>query len=257
MPPRKTPTTLTPREARFCAEYIVDYNATQAAIRAGYSPKSAGAIGKENLHKPLIHSELQKQKDLQAERTGITADKVLRELAKIAMQNHAHYLSVNEDGQLVPDFSRMTPDDFAAVSTLEFDTIRPTVARGRRGRRGPRKGSPQTGGVPGAHASLARQYVSKIKMWDKGAALGLLSRHFNLLQPDSVAPPPADDSKRAMIIKVLVSGMDTKAQQRHAVAVQVEEGPSQGALRQNVSQRTPAAQQLIASRQVTSGKPPK
>ena len=47
---------LTPKQARFCEEYLVDLNATQAAIRAGYSVESAGSIGSENLTKPEIRA---------------------------------------------------------------------------------------------------------------------------------------------------------------------------------------------------------
>ncbi|MCD7709166.1 MAG: terminase small subunit [Clostridiales bacterium] len=47
---------MTAKQRRFCDEYLVDMNATQAAIRAGYSAKTADAIGKENLRKPLINA---------------------------------------------------------------------------------------------------------------------------------------------------------------------------------------------------------
>lgn len=65
-------------------EYLVDLNATQAAIRAGYSPDTAGAIGHENLKKPEIALALQEARRAQQERTGITADRVLREIALVA-----------------------------------------------------------------------------------------------------------------------------------------------------------------------------
>jgi phage terminase small subunit len=68
---------LTPKQSLFVKEYLVDLNATQAAIRAGYSEKTAGAIGFENLQKPEIQAELQKGADERAERVGITADFVL------------------------------------------------------------------------------------------------------------------------------------------------------------------------------------
>ena len=50
---------LTPKQARFCEEYLVDLNATQAAIRAGYSVESAGSIGSENLTKPEIRARIE------------------------------------------------------------------------------------------------------------------------------------------------------------------------------------------------------
>lgn len=52
---------LTPKQKRFCDEYLVDLNATQAAIRAGYSKKTARQIGEENLSKPVIRSFIDKR----------------------------------------------------------------------------------------------------------------------------------------------------------------------------------------------------
>jgi phage terminase small subunit len=68
---------LTPKQERFCQEYIIDLNATQAAIRAGYSEKTAYSIGDENLKKPEIASHIQVMLDERSERTEITADYVL------------------------------------------------------------------------------------------------------------------------------------------------------------------------------------
>lgn len=72
---------LNEKQARFAAEYIIDLNATQAAIRAGYSEASAGAIGSENLQKPEIAAEIDRLKAARAETTQINADWVLRRLA--------------------------------------------------------------------------------------------------------------------------------------------------------------------------------
>ena len=76
---------LTPKQAQFVIEYLIDLNATQAAIRAGYSEDTAHTIGCENLTKPYIFRAIQEQKDARAARTLITADRVLQEIGKIAM----------------------------------------------------------------------------------------------------------------------------------------------------------------------------
>lgn len=73
---------LTPKQERFCQEYIIDLNATQAAIRAGYSQKTAGSVGAENLTKPEIQSELARLMSARNQRTEITADWVLKEAAE-------------------------------------------------------------------------------------------------------------------------------------------------------------------------------
>lgn len=70
---------MTPRQLRFVEEYLADPNATQAAIRAGYSAKRADAIGHENLRKPEIAAAIQQAQRERSERTAITADRVLAE----------------------------------------------------------------------------------------------------------------------------------------------------------------------------------
>lgn len=74
---------LTVKQERFCTEYIIDLNATQAAIRAGYSKKTANRIASENLSKPDIQRKIQELQQERAERTEITQDRVLKELAGI------------------------------------------------------------------------------------------------------------------------------------------------------------------------------
>ena len=70
---------LTARQERFILEYLVDLNATQAAIRAGYSPKSARAIACENLAKPDIQEAIALAKQARAEATKIDSEWVLRQ----------------------------------------------------------------------------------------------------------------------------------------------------------------------------------
>lgn len=78
---------LTEKQKRFCEEYLIDLNATQAAKRAGYSEKTAFSIGVENLKKPLIQEYLQDLMKYRSERTGVTAEKVIEELEKIAFSD--------------------------------------------------------------------------------------------------------------------------------------------------------------------------
>ncbi len=73
----------TPKQQRFVAEYLIDLNATQAAIRAGYSRNCAGQIGEENLEKPQIAAAVAEAKQARAEATKINAEWVLRELVKL------------------------------------------------------------------------------------------------------------------------------------------------------------------------------
>ena len=84
--------TLTPKQQRFVEEYLIDLNATQAAKLAGYSEKTAFRIGTENLHKPAIQVAIQEALQKRSDRTEITADSVLRELAVLAFSDMAHYV---------------------------------------------------------------------------------------------------------------------------------------------------------------------
>lgn len=69
---------LNDKQNAFCREYVVDFNATQAAIRAGYSPKTAGSIGHDLLKKAEIQAQVQELRAASAKRLDIEADDVLR-----------------------------------------------------------------------------------------------------------------------------------------------------------------------------------
>jgi phage terminase small subunit len=103
------------KQERFVQEYIIDLNATQAAIRAGYKPKTAYSTGSENLKKPEIQTAIAKAEAERSARTQITADRVLQELAKLAFANMADYMRVGPNGDPVCDFSKLTRDQAAAL----------------------------------------------------------------------------------------------------------------------------------------------
>ena len=74
---------ITERQLRFCEEYTKDCNATQAAIRAGYSPRSAHQIGYENLRKPEIQERLGKLQEETARRNEVTLDEIINDLRRL------------------------------------------------------------------------------------------------------------------------------------------------------------------------------
>lgn len=91
---------LTAKQQRFVAEYLVDLNATQAAIRAGYSEKSADKIGSQLLGKTGVAAGISAAKEARSKRTGIDADWVLRRLAQDATADLADLYT--ESGELKP-----------------------------------------------------------------------------------------------------------------------------------------------------------
>lgn len=89
---------LTPKQQRFVAEYLVDLNATQAAIRAGYSTRTAGSVGSENLKKPEIAAAVQAERAKLASRTGISQDYVLSRLKENAERAMQAVPMMDDDG---------------------------------------------------------------------------------------------------------------------------------------------------------------
>lgn len=75
---------LTPKQRRFIDEYLVDVNATQAAVRAGYPRKSARQTGAENLSKPVIRAEIARRMAERSAKLAVTADSVLARLNREA-----------------------------------------------------------------------------------------------------------------------------------------------------------------------------
>jgi len=106
---------LTAKQQRFVEEYLVDLNATQAAIRSGYSAKNADKIGSELLGKTRVAEAVAEAQEKRSQRTGITQDRVLNELAKLAFANSLDYMVVGEDGLAYTDLSKLTRDQAAAI----------------------------------------------------------------------------------------------------------------------------------------------
>lgn len=110
---------LTKKQQLFVDEYLIDLNATQAAIRAGYSTQTAYSIGEENLKKPEIKNSIEKALAERSRRTGISADRIINELARIAFVNPADI--INFDEATVKDTA--TRDDTATISSVKVKTI--------------------------------------------------------------------------------------------------------------------------------------
>lgn len=136
---------MTNKQEKFCQEYMIDLNATQAAIRAGYSPKTANEQAGRLLVNVSIQNRIAQLQAEQSRRTGISADRVLRELAKVAFANAGDI--VDADATLKEDAS---PDDLAAVQSVRVKVF----------------------GLDGVER--------EIKLADKLKALDLLGRHIGL-----------------------------------------------------------------------------
>lgn len=106
------------KSKRFCHEYMIDLNGTQAAIRAGFSPKSARTHASILLKRTNIQTYLQELRDEQQRRTQITSDRVLQELAKIGFANFKNYL---DDANNIVPFESMDDEITAAVQMVHVE----------------------------------------------------------------------------------------------------------------------------------------
>lgn len=140
---------LTEKQRRFVEEYMIDLNATQAAIRAGYSEDSAGQIGHDNLKKHEIQEALAGARKEQSERTMVTADMVILELARLGFSNMGNYAHWNESGVELKDSSTLTDDALRCVSEV-------------------------------SQTVTAEGGTVKFKLHDKKGALDSLGKHFGI-----------------------------------------------------------------------------
>jgi phage terminase small subunit len=159
---------LTPKQQRFVDEYLIDLNLTQAAIRAGYSRKTAHVIGQENIKKPAVAEAIAARQQSLQQQTGITRDRVLRELAAIGMSDIRRLY--DENGNLRP-IHELDADTAASIAGIETDEIY------------------------GPNTDQGREVIGqtrKVKRFDKTRALELLGRHLGLWQenkpPENVGP---------------------------------------------------------------------
>lgn len=91
---------MTPKQEAFVREYLIDLNATQAALRAGYSERTARQIAAENLRRPEIAAAIQKAMKDRGDRTKVTADRVLMEIERLAMLDPAALVGVKKPADI-------------------------------------------------------------------------------------------------------------------------------------------------------------
>ncbi|WP_095151875.1 terminase small subunit [Pseudomonas sp. Irchel s3b5] len=167
---------LTAKQQRFVDEYLKDLNATQASIRAGYSKKTAASIGQENLTKPEIAKALKEAMQGRSERTAITQDMVLRELAKIGFSDIRKLVRWGETQVRMVDAEEGGDDDLvpyhglALIDSSEVDD--------------------DTAGAI-AEVSQGRDGL-KVKLHDKKGALVDIGRHLGMFAPPGHADLDAE-----------------------------------------------------------------
>lgn len=142
---------MTQKQRLFVDEYLIDLNATQAAIRAGYSPNNADKIGSELLGKTRVSDAIKTAMAERSKRTGINQDRILMELAKIALVNPENV--VNFDEATIREDA--LPEDLAAVASVKVKRFPTKDGEG-----------------------IERE----IKFYDKTKALDLAGRHLGMFK---------------------------------------------------------------------------
>jgi phage terminase small subunit len=160
-PTPKPASELTAKQALFVKEYLVDLNATRAAIAAGYSKRTAEAAGSRLLRNVKVRAEIDKQTADRKQRLSISADAVLQELARIAFANMMDYMTI-QDGDAYVDLSKVTREQAAAIQEITSETY----IDGYEGKGEEKK------------PIVVRR--TKFKLGDKRASLELLGKHLKL-----------------------------------------------------------------------------
>ena len=151
---------LTPRQERFVQEYLIDLNATQAAIRAGYSKKTAEWIGPQQLTKSHVAQAVAQGMKARGERTAVTADRVLLEAARLALFDPRKLF--NDDGS-PKGITELDDDTAAAVAGIEVVEQFEGSGKDR----------------------VFVGYLKKYRIADKNSALEKLFRHHGLYERDN------------------------------------------------------------------------
>jgi phage terminase small subunit len=163
---------LTHRQYRFAQEFVIDFNAAKAAIRAGYSAKTARVIACQNLTKANVAAEVDRLCKRVAEAAEVTSIEVLRQAERICRADLRKVFST--DGTLLPP--DQWPDDIAgAISSVEVSEQSDVVGEDESTR-------------------VVAERTKKIKLWDKNSALDKLFRYHGLYRHDNeqVTPVPQE-----------------------------------------------------------------
>jgi phage terminase small subunit len=172
---------LTAKQKAFCEEYMIDLNATQAAIRAGYSKDTAQEQSSRLLSNVMVQEYVSHLQEARSKRTEITADRVIKELGKLAFGNISNLY--NEAGELA--HPQKLPEEVSA-------TITEVTERS----------------LGGEDPMIERKY----KVADKKASLELLGRHLSIFNDKVKVEQTHDiDKLEAAMEKLKLAGIDLEA----------------------------------------------
>ena len=159
---KKKKNTITPKQKRFCEEYLVDLNGTQAAIRAGYSPKTADRYAGQLLEKTCVQEFIKQRQKALSKRTHITQEKVIGEISKIAFADFTNYADYRTEKTVVDR------DEETGEPIIDYDVVIDV------------KDSKQVDGSVISEIGRGKDGTFKFKLHDKVKALDMLARHLGM-----------------------------------------------------------------------------
>ena len=118
--PKSKDKKLTPKQQKFVDEYLIDLNATQAAIRAGYSAKTAGWIGQKLVAKSHISESIRKRRDALSKKTEVSQERIVLEMKRLALFDVRNFF--RDDGTPIP-IKELSDDAAAAIVGLDVVSI--------------------------------------------------------------------------------------------------------------------------------------
>ena len=118
---------LTPKDARFVEEYVIDLNAARAARAAGFSETTAKAKAfawvQPDGPKPDVYKAVLDRMNKRSEKTEITADRVIQELAKVGFASMRQFVRIDADGQPQIDLTETPEDALDALAEVSTETV--------------------------------------------------------------------------------------------------------------------------------------
>lgn len=171
---------LNPQQLKFIDEYLVDLNATQAAIRAGYTEISAEVTGSRLLRHHRVGAIIAVRRAKASDRIEVTVERIISEYAKLGFANMADYIT-GEGTERTIDLSKLTRDQAAAIQEITVETY-----------------------MDGKGEAAERVKRTKLKLADKRGALDSLAKHLGMFV-EKISVDVTVEHKSALVDKILAA----------------------------------------------------
>ena len=167
---------LTDKQKRFCEEYVIDLNATQAAIRSGYSKDTANVQGSQNLSKLNIQEYISQLQESKSEELNISQNMVLQELMKVAFGDVKNYF--DDMGRLI-DINELENQISASIKSVTVQQEKTTIQG----------------------EAFVESSIKKIESYDKLKALEIINKMLGFYEKDNAQKKPVNNFSLQDMVK--------------------------------------------------------